>query len=477
MICTLIRTIDRRCLVVEGLLPILLLALMACSRGATQERSETGAPQVNPAAGDNGVATDEPGRSAAPQRGPAVEREAAAGGSAPSELSDLDRSLDDLLAAQCEHGVLQYTCDECRYEVGVVKVDPSLLRDGGPLDTLCVERRLQSRGLDLDGEVRLDEAKSVYLSPRAGGIIRAIHADLGSVVNARQILFEMDCPEFSDAKAEYLRARANLDLAQATLDRATGMFEQQICPQKDLLEARVAREQAAAAERAAREQLFSFGLTETDLAEASGGAASKTGWLAVRAPFAGRVLERNLGLGVSVEPGQQLLLLGDTSQMWVMTNLYERDLAKIVEGNQRDGLPADVQVAAYPGHLFKGRLDRLHGTLDPVTRTTKARVLVDNPDGLLRAGMFARVRLGLEREVELPAVPEAAVLDDEGRSFVFVRMAPPYFVRRPVSVRESADEWTQVLAGLAGGETVVTRGAFLLKSDVLRSKMGAGCAD
>jgi len=91
--------------------------------------------------------------------------------------------------------------------------------------------------------------------------------------------------------------------------------------------------------------------------------------------------------------------------------------------------------------------------------------------------MFVQVRLLLDTGKTVLAVPAEAVVEDEGRSFVFIRHDPEYFVRRPVAPGRSFDGWVEITQGLRGGETVVTRGAFLFKSDVLRSKMGAGCAD
>jgi membrane fusion protein, heavy metal efflux system len=394
------------------------------------------------------------------------------------EISDLDRPLELLLSAHCEHGILQYTCDECRYEVGAVKVDPVLFEEGGPLDTLRVGRRSLSPGLELDGEVALDAGKAVALSPHSPGIVRNILVDLGDHVRARQVLCELDCPEFSEAKAQYLRARAARRLARTTWERESELYQRQICPQKDLAEAQAALEEAEASERSAVERLWGFGLSDQDLVPLEDSAAdTHMGRLPLRAPFAGTVLDRNLNLGATVEPGERLLLLGQTSQMWILTDLRERDLAQVIAGQARGEVRAEVRVTGQPGCIFEGRLDRLGGTLDPATRTVKARILVDNSRGLLRAGMFARVRLQLDPDTPLPAVPEAAVLEDEGRSFVFVAVRPPYIFRRPVQAGSSADGWTGITAGLEGGETVITRGAFLLKSDVLRSKMGAGCAD
>lgn len=160
-----------------------------------------------------------------------------------------------------------------------------------------------------------------------------------------------------------------------------------------------------------------------------------------------------------------------------MAQLHESDLAAVVAANGDGPVPAHVEVGAWPGKVFKGRVERMTGTLDPVTRTAQARVVIDDHEGLLRPGMFAQVGLVLPAEGEAIVVPRDAVLSDAGRDFAFVHVDGPYWVRRPVKVGALAGDLVEILEGLNEGDRIVTTGAFLLKSDVLRSKMGAGCAD
>ena len=111
------------------------------------------------------------------------------------------------------------------------------------------------------------------------------------------------------------------------------------------------------------------------------------------------------------------------------------------------------------------------------SRTVKVRVAVANPDRRLLAGMFAQVAVFLPGEERRLTAPRTAILRDEGRTFVFVRHEGDYYVRRPVRTGRTFAGFVEIRDGLAEGATVVANGAFLLKSDVLRSKMGAGCAD
>lgn len=398
------------------------------------------------------------------------------------EVQPLDAGLEEIFSesTRCEHDVPQYTCPECRYELGVVRVSPELLASAGKegFATNRVTTRSIAESEEMNGEVQLDEGRSVYVGPPAAGVVRRILVDVGQSVRAGQVLFEIESAELIDARAAQLVAVTASRLARATADREADLFQKKICPEKDLLEAQAALDQARAAERAARERLLRLGLTPTEIdGMPSESAGAGSGLMPVRAPFAGTVLDRSLNLGSLVEPGQKCLLLGDTSRVWVMANAHERELGAILEQQARGNVAAKVTVQAFPGRIFSGTMEAVGGTVDEATRTTKARVVVDNASGLLRRGMFARVRLLLEAASTALAVPSDAVVADEGRSFVFVRRDDEYYVARTVSVGPSLAGWTQIVSGLDADDVVVSRGAFLLKSDILRSKMGAGCAD
>lgn len=434
------------------LVPVIALLALGCARAATDEHP--GHPESE--------ASHEAGAETAEHPS--------------AEISDLDRTVESLMSDRCEHEVPTYQCDECRYEVGIVKVAPDLLDEDGPLQTTHAVRRTTEESVAHNGEVRLNEERAAYLSPRMPGTVRSILVDLGAAVRQGQVLFTVDSPEFGEARSAFLIAQASLKLAEGTAAREKDLYEKKVCPRKDLLEAEASRDGARATCQAARERLLACGLGAEEIAQLSSDGARAMA-LPVKAPFDGTVLERNLNMGALVEPGQHLLLLGDTSEMWVWTSLYERELPGLLREQAKGAVLAHVEVPAYPDRLFSGRVERMSGTVDEATRTARVRVVVGNPEGLLRAGMFARVHLHGNGSADALTVPAEAVLEDEGRAFVFVPAEPPYFIRRPVLTGRAWGEWVEVTQGLADGDVVVARGAFTLKSDVLRSKMGAGCAD
>jgi len=413
--------------------------------------------------------------------GPAAARptphdEAAEQGHAEAKRSDLDQPVDALLAQSCEHDKKTFECEECRYQVGVVRV-PRALLDDGLVRTAVVGRRKLESPLSLTGEIRFDERRVTHLAPSTEARVRAVRVSLGQRIGAGEPLVELESVALGEAQSQYLEARGVQALARRAAERSEGLREEKIASEKEWLQARHEREAAELRLQAAREKLVRLGLTTGEV-EALGSqpGGGGRGRLVLRAPAAGVVLEMHAVAGELVRPDQAILTVGDLSTLWLWADLYEDQLARVVAA-ERGGLRAGVTVKAFPGQVFPGTVDLVGPTMDEKTRTVKVRLAMPNGEGKLRAGMFAAVLLYLPGDVEALAVPRGALLADEGRSFAFLHHHGDFYIRRPVVTGRSSLDWVEVTAGLAGGETVVTTGAFLLKSDVLRSKMGAGCAD
>ena len=396
-------------------------------------------------------------------------------------VSDLDRSVADLLAVRCEHGVAAAACDRCRYEVGMVRVAPAVFDPdrGGELTVALVHSGLLPLVLDVPGEVTLDLSRFNAVTPLAAGVVRAVHTDLGREVRAGQVLVELESPEYLEAVAALDRSLAAEALARATLAREEDLFSRGVCPLRDVQEARAALEQAAADVRQARGWLSAFGVSSDELARWNGAEdRPEKHRLRVRAPMAGRVLESVVSVGALVQPGDPMVTIGDPAAVWVSAAVPVSELPAVERALRSKQVPARVTMAAHPDVEFSGAVDGIAGVLDSGSRMARVRVLVHDQEERLRPGMFVRV------SVLLPGggapgllVPEEAVLEDEGRWFLFVHLSGDDYLRRPVTPGRAAGGWMEVTGELQEGDRVVSRGAFLLKSDVLRSKMGAGCAD
>lgn len=462
-----------------GLLAAICFAGMSgCGTGGPEGSAGDGRAEV--AARDGGASAAEPDREGhgdvhlvAESDQEVLEDDA---GHHHEEGGDLDRTPGDLFASRCEHDCFAYQCDECRYEVGVVKV-PADLVDGGLVETAEVSRRNFGAGAVLTGEISFDERRIAHLSPRLPGIVQSVFVDLGQSVDSGAPLIEIDSPELAEAQADYLKALGEHKLAKRNFDRQRALREEGISSEREFFEAGQALETAEIRSNSGRQKLLRLGITDSEIAELeSSGIEGATGRYLLKAPFSGDVLELHAVRGEQVELDRDLALFGSTATLWVWVDLYETYLRAVAKAQRERPIETAITVHAYPDETFEGKVDFIGSTMSEDTRTVKARVTLDNEEGKLRPGMFASVSLLMDDGANGLAIPSSAVLSDEGKEFVFVHYLDDYYLRRQVRTGRTAGDLVEIVDGLAPGQTIAASGAFLLKSDVLRSKMGEGCA-
>jgi membrane fusion protein, heavy metal efflux system len=306
-------------------------------------------------------------------------------------------------------------------------------------------------------ELAFNQNRLAQIAAPVGGILQAVEVDLGAKVEEKQTLAKI----WSAAIAE---AVAKAVLSHQTLDRERKLRAERVSSEKDL-------QQAEAEHRVACQQLRTLGFTE-DRIDVLGRQPQDQVLMEVRAPFAGEIVERSAVRGALVELGKPLFTLADRSTMWAMLNIPESSLARV-----KVGQAVELRVDALPGQAFKGKLTWIAAEVDERTRLARARAEVPNPEGALRAKMFAKARILTRTAEQAMLLPTSAICSLEGKPFVFVKIADDLFEARAVAVGVRFDGHLEVLEGLKPAETVVVNHGFALKSQWLSSRMGAGCAD
>jgi len=306
-------------------------------------------------------------------------------------------------------------------------------------------------------ELEFNQNRLAQIAAPVGGILQSVEVDLGAKVEEKQALAKI----WSAAIAE---AVAKAVLSHQTLERERKLRAERVSPEKDL-------QQAEAEHRAACQQLRTLGFTE-DQIDVLGRQPQEEVLMEVRAPFAGEIVERTAVRGALVEMGKPLFTLADRSTMWAMLNIEEAALARV-----KVGQTVELRVEALPGRTFTGKLTWIAAEVDERSRMARARAEFPNPDGVLRAKMFARARILTRTAERAMLLPAAAICSLEGKPFVFVKLADDLFEARAVSLGVRFDGQLEVLEGLKAAETVVVNHGFSIKSQWLSSRMGAGCAD
>lgn len=308
-----------------------------------------------------------------------------------------------------------------------------------------------------NGTITYDANRVSIIAPRVEARVVNVRVDLGETVRTGAVLALLESVEIGQIRGDLERARANADIAQRNYEREKRLYEEQITPQKELLEAEGALKTARADFNSALSKLRAVG--------AAGGSGATFG---LSTPVPGTVVERNASPGQSVGPSTTLFTVADLRRVWITVDVYEGDLARV-----RQGALAAVVPTAFPNESFPGRVTYAGGVVDSASHTFKVRVEVENASRRLRPGMFGQVRIETPTAggAGVIAVPEIAVQDLNGKQVVFVAARDPgVYVARQVILGARAGNGLVVIAtGLTVGERVVTRGAFQLKAELTKA--------
>ena len=317
-----------------------------------------------------------------------------------------------------------------------------------------------SSALPVTGTITYDANRVSHVGPKTEGRIVRLSAELGSRVRGGQALAIMESADIGTTRVGLHETRELVNIARENYERERRLEAQGISSRKEMLDARAELRRAEAALQGATERLRILGAGQ-----------GRGGQFAVTAPFGGVVVETHASLGEVAGPSDQLFTIADLSRLWIELDIFERDLARVAEGQ-----PATVTTAAYPNRVFPGKIVYVGDILDPEKRTVRARVEVPNEGGLLKPGMFARAEIetATGTGTRVPVVPRGAVQEVEGRTVVWVPGARPgEFHIRPVQVGAAVDSVrVMILSGLEPGERVVIAGAFTLKSELSKGEFG-----
>ncbi len=329
------------------------------------------------------------------------------------------------------------------------------------LDTLIRQpvRKLLSTRITASGElIAASDAEATVAAPLSGivSVSRPLPY-LGKRVAKGELIALIDPPFRPEGGAGQLtaahaEARSRVTLARQEHERAQRLYEAKIAPRKRVEEAAAALDSARAA------------LAPLEKSAALLGGDSN-GRLAVRAPISGTVVEVLSGTGKGIESGQPLVRIVNTGTLWLKASLPALDAGKLTS------LPsAAFTVAGQEGSFTTGRLISVGDMLDPQSRTLPVIFSVPNPGSRLKVGMFATVSVATGGAQEGMVLPLEALVEDEGRFFLFVQTAGERFSRREVQIGAKQDGLVQVLKGLDEHDRVVVQGVYYVKQAATGSR-------
>lgn len=354
---------------------------------------------------------------------------------------------------EAEHGHAETSVKEVE---GHLALTAAQAKAAGVIIAIAAPGRIAT-SVALPGEIRFNEDRTAHVVPRLGGVVEAVHADLGQLVKKGQVLAVIASTDLSEQRSELLSAQRRLSLAHATYEREQALWQEKISAELDYLQARQAWREAEIAVQNAQQKLSALGT-----ASAGKGPLNR---YEIRAPFDGMVLEKHIALGEAVKEDANIFVISDLTTVWAEIAVPAKDLATV-----RVAGKAVVKASAFDASAH-GTITYVGALLGEQTRTAKARVVLANPDMAWRPGLFVSVEV-LAGEVEAPVtVQTTAIQSVEDKPSVFVQVKDG-FQATPVTVGNSDGKLTQITGGLAAGTPYAAQGSFTLKSELGKSSAG-----
>jgi cobalt-zinc-cadmium efflux system membrane fusion protein len=319
------------------------------------------------------------------------------------------------------------------------------------------------------GTIDFNENMLVQVFSQYPGKIQKAFFNLGDEVKRGDILFTIDSPDLLQAESNLLASAGVLELQKRTLARVTMLLKAGGSAQKDVDQSTSDEQTAEGNFKAAKNAVRIFGKTDAEIDQIlSERRVDST--LLVPSPISGRVVARNAAPGFLTQPGNAPapFQVADLSTMWMLANVIETDAPAYKVGQD-----VEVRVPAYRDTIFKGHVTTVGSMIDPNSHRQLVRSEIEDPQHLLRSGMFASFVIRVGDPVRSLTVPaEGVVREGDGTMTVWVTSDSRRFFKRTVKVGLQQDGWSQILEGLQPGETVATEGAVFLSNKLLLGDAG-----
>jgi RND family efflux transporter MFP subunit len=333
------------------------------------------------------------------------------------------------------------------------------------IETVGERPTAEATGQLATGTVQANTYKETPVVALVGGIVRTVSGELGQTVNRGQRVAVVFSNELAETQSRYLAAVAALDEHHRHHLRTEKLVEIGAASRQDLETSTSQYREAESNLANLRQKLMLLGMTaqRIDSLKSTSQVSSE---VSVIAPSSGTITARSVNPGEVIEANRELMRVTDLSTVWVVAQVYEKDLAIV-----RIGSGANITSDAYPGRVFRGHVSYVDPKIDTATRTAQLRIELPNPGQMFKIGMYVNVAFGAlgTAEKTMPVISKEALQTIGNQQFVFLATSNQNeFMLRAVRVGVESDGMYPVLEGLNSGDRVVTDGSFLLRAEWLK---------
>ncbi|OQK18287.1 hypothetical protein AU255_10810 [Methyloprofundus sedimenti] len=326
--------------------------------------------------------------------------------------------------------------------------------------------------LDLTGEVIVAPERLFHIVPRVSGVVRQVFKHLGDKVAAGDLLATLSSRELANAKAEFVAADSLLQLANTNLKRERELYKSNITAKRSYLVARQVQAEMSINRKAAEQRLLATGLSEKSILAVIRSVDKDLTLYELRAPADGVIIEKHAAQGEVLNINTRSFTVADLSQVWVNLTVYQMDLPSIHQGQQ-------VSISTHFGIADQqtesiSHISWLSPTLNEKTRSATARVVIDNPNGYWRPGLFVSANVAIAKKQADIVIPLTALQTIDGQTSVFVQHDDAGFEAQAVQTGRRDFQQVEIIQGLKPGQTYVSQNAFSLKAQLQKGEFAEG---
>ena len=352
--------------------------------------------------------------------------------------------------------ILAYTQVSCNNSDGkeVTKKEPLISDSLMKLITIDTVKKLPiGDQLKLTGEIGYDENKVVKVFPNSSGQVMQVNVSFGDYVHKGQTLAVIKSADVAGNYSDLANAEADVKIAQRQYENAKSLYEGGISSQREYEEAKENYDKAVAVANKIKALIRING----------GGHTNAGGVYTITAPNDGYIVEKKISAGAFIrnDMGDNLFTISDLKNVWVWANVYETDMAKV-----REGYHADVTTLAYPNKIFSGQVDKMNDLIDPANKSLRVRITLRNDSMLLKPQMFANVVITNQEAQSALAIPNSAVVTDNGRNFVVVYHNNNDVDVKEIKILKNEGGLTYLADGLQEGEKVIGQNQLLIYNSI-----------
>lgn len=377
-----------------------------------------------------------------------------------------------------EHGLQEKECGICHSDLLASKAigegmkvrfsSPESAKKAGVQTGQAKHTQVSMGGTAL-GRLSFNMNKLALVSPFSDGVIRQVFVESGQVVKKGQLLAEVNSPAVADAKSALIKGLVDEQRERLSFKREEMLLQDKVSTKQDYENAQARYETSVSEVERSRQQLLNLGLSKEEVKQVEK-TRSSTSILPLRAPFDGSVVERTAVLGMAVKVGTPLFQVADLTTMWLELSVEEGNAVRL-----KSGAGVQANFNAFPDETFSGELIWVSSQVDDSTHTVKARALLPNPDQRLKSGLFGSAIITDDSPLSCFSVPSEAIQTVDGQSIIFAKLEEDLFEARVIKTGPIADGRTSIIQGIFQHDEIALSESYIIKSELLKSKLGAGC--